>query len=171
MSVGPTFPSTLEQPLLMNYLFLLTGLVSLGVLGLLHKSADFLRCRPVVVNLFLFALPAILSAGLLVFKGTTRPISFPSVVVVAGLLCGAVGSIAILALQNALHYGQISTSWLIINLSTAIPTVLSIVIYKEQVGTRQKLSLVLVVLSLILLWWDRRSTDTAVQRTEKAEVL
>jgi drug/metabolite transporter (DMT)-like permease len=156
----------------MNYLFLITGLVSLGALGLLHKYADFLQCRPAAVNLFLFAWPAIISAALLVLEATiSRQVSFPPVVLGVGLICGAVGSIAILALQNALHYGQISTSWLIINLSTAIPTALSIVIYKEQVGTRQKLSLVLVALSLALLWWDRRSTDAAVQHEEKAEVV
>ncbi len=156
----------------MNYLSLITGLVSLGALGILHKYADFLQCRPVVVNLFLFAWPALLSAAFLVLEATiSHPVSFPPVVVMAGLICGAVGSIAILALQNALHYGQISTSWLIINLSTAIPTALSIVIYKEHVGTRQKLSLVLVALSLLLLWWDRRSTDATVPHEAKVEVL
>jgi drug/metabolite transporter (DMT)-like permease len=152
----------------MNYLFLILGLISLGSLGILHKCADFVRCRPSAVNLFLFTWAALLSGAYLgVTAGVGRAISVPTTVIAVGGICGAVSSVAILTLQRALQYGLISTSWLIINLSTAIPTALSVVIYKEQLGTRQGLSLLLVVLALLLLWWDRRIAEVAA--SEKKE--
>lgn len=152
----------------MNYLFLILGLVSLGSLGILHKCADFIRCRPSAVNLFLFSWAALLSgAYLMVSAGLIRAVTVPTTVVIVGGICGAVSSVAILALQQALRYGQISTSWLIINLSTAIPTALSVMIYKEQLGIRQALSLLLVVVALLLLWWDRRIAEVAA--SEKKE--
>ena len=55
-----------------------------------------------------------------------------------------------------MRYGRISTSWLLINLSAAIPTVLSIVVYKEALSLRRALVLLMIVGSLLLLWWDRR---------------
>jgi drug/metabolite transporter (DMT)-like permease len=58
-----------------------------------------------------------------------------------------------------LRHGSIATSWLLINLSAGVPTVLSIVFYREAVGWKKALVLVLVVVSLLLLWWDRRVRD------------
>jgi drug/metabolite transporter (DMT)-like permease len=154
----------------MNYFFLILGLVSLGGLGILHKCADFIKCRPSAVNLFLFTWAAFLSAAYLaVSAGLGRTVSVPIAVVIVGAICGAIGSVAILALQQALRYGLISTSWLIINLSTAIPTALSIVIYKERLGIRQSLSLLLVGVALLLLWWDRRNAEVAARKKGQSE--
>ena len=83
-------------------------------------------------------------------------------------VCGGFGSVAILTLQQALRHGKISTSWLVINLSTAIPTVLSIVIYREQVGLRRSLSFLLVVVSLLLLWWDRKKSEMVNHRRDRS---
>ena len=43
-----------------------------------------------------------------------------------------------------------------INLSAAIPTVLSVVVYHEPMKPRKIGVLLLVVASLMLLWWDRK---------------
>lgn len=154
----------------MNYLFLILGLVSLGGLGILHKCADFIGCRPSAVNLFLFTWAALLSAAYLFSSaGLGQLATMPVSVIIVGAICGAISSIAILALQQALQYGTISTSWLIINLSTAIPTALSIVIYKEHLGVRQSLSLVLAIVALLLLWWDRRNAEVAATGKNKSE--
>jgi drug/metabolite transporter (DMT)-like permease len=64
-------------------------------------------------------------------------------------------SVAILAFQKGIRFGKISTSWLIINLSTAVPTILSIVCYGEHVGFRRALALGAIVLSLFFLWKDK----------------
>ena len=58
--------------------------------------------------------------------------------------------------QRGLRYGRIATSWLLINLSAGVPTVLSVVVYHESLSLRKTLVLLLIVLSLALLWWDRK---------------
>jgi len=146
----------------MAYFFLILGLVSLGGLGVLHKTADYHECRPSGVNLFLFLWAGLISSVILLLKiGPGQAFLVPLRVMVVAGACGGLSSIAILTLQRALRHGTISTSWLVINLSTAIPTVLSIVIYKEEVGLRRGLSFLLVVIALLLLWWDRRKTEMA----------
>jgi drug/metabolite transporter (DMT)-like permease len=152
------------------YLFVLLGLVSLGGLGILHKTADHHQCRPAAVNIFLFVWAGLASAGILLANvGPAQVLSVPWRVMAVAGICGGLGSVAILTLQHALRFGQISTSWLIINLSTAIPTVLSIVIYKEEVGLRRGLSFLLVLIALFLLWRDRRTIELAQRETEPAD--
>ena len=145
----------------MAYFYLLLGLISLGGLGVLHKVADHQACRPAAVNMFLFLWAGLVSVGILLAKvGPERSFSVPWRIIAVAAVCGGFSSVAILTLQQALRHGKISTSWLVINLSTAIPTVLSIVIYREEVGLRRSFSFLLVVASLLLLWWDRKKGET-----------
>jgi multidrug transporter EmrE-like cation transporter len=58
-------------------------------------------------------------------------------------------------LQTSLRYGNISTSWLAINLSAGIPTLGSILLYHEQLNLRKACSLSLIVVALVLLWKDK----------------
>jgi drug/metabolite transporter (DMT)-like permease len=151
------------------YFFMVLGLLSLGGLGVLHKTADYHGCRPSAVNMFLFSWAGLISAAILLAKFWPKgSLSFPWRVMVVSGICGGLGSIAILTLQLALRHGNISTSWLVINLSTAIPTVLSIVIYREEVGLRRGLSFLFVLTALLLLWWDRRKTEMLNQSLQKA---
>ena len=69
---------------------------------------------------------------------------------------GIFAALALWIFQKGLRFGRIATSWLLINLSSALPTVLSVVIYHEPLGLRKALVLALVVASLLLLWWDRK---------------
>ena len=69
---------------------------------------------------------------------------------------GACAAAALWLFQRGLRYGRIATSWLLINLSAAIPTVLSVVVYHEPMSSRKMSILLLVVISLVLLWWDRK---------------
>jgi drug/metabolite transporter (DMT)-like permease len=71
--------------------------------------------------------------------------------------------VAILTFQIGVRFGNISTSWLIINLSTAVPTLLSIVIYREEVGLRRGIALVAIVLSLFFLWKDQQLESKGVE--------
>ncbi len=74
------------------------------------------------------------------------------------VFCGACAGIAILTFQVGIRYGRISTSWLVINLSTIVPAILSLVIYREwQAGIKwqQIAGLMLVLCSVILLWRDK----------------
>ena len=69
---------------------------------------------------------------------------------------GAGAALALWLFQRGLRYGRIATSWLLINLSAGVPTVLSVVIYHEPLSTRRISVLLLIVVSLALLWWDRK---------------
>ena len=86
---------------------------------------------------------------------------FPYRVVFLAVPFGIAAAVALWLFQKGLRLGHIVTSWLLINLSTAIPTILSIVIYHEPLSSRKVLTLALIVASLLLLWWDRRSSSQA----------
>jgi drug/metabolite transporter (DMT)-like permease len=144
----------------MGYLHLLLAVASLGMLGVLHKVADHRRCRPQAINLLLFLWVSIL-LGLTaaIRSGPAVMLAVPGRVLLIGTVCGMCAGLAILNFQHAVRFGKISTSWLLINLSMAVPTVLSILIYREQVTPKRALSMTLTVVALALLWIDRRQED------------
>jgi hypothetical protein len=165
-------------------IFLILALLSLSGLGICHKVADFRGCRASAVSVTMFgAAAAVLWTYTLVKVfgmgvGLFPPFTGSAVLVAA--LCGACAGIAILTFQVGVRYGRISTSWLVINLSTIVPTLLSLIIYKEwnvgwkhiaEVGSsagwrqiinavwavwgRQIVGLTLVFASVVFLWWDK----------------
>lgn len=141
-----------------GYLMLAVG--ALGLLGVLHKIADFRHCRAEAINLFLFlGAAAAMWAVSLLSLGAVPIVALPPVAVGVGIVCGLLASTAILNFQHGVRYGKISTSWLIVNLSTALPSVLSIVIYRERLGARRAAGLALAVVALLLLWLERRREE------------
>jgi drug/metabolite transporter (DMT)-like permease len=144
-----------------RYLYLLMSLGSLGCLGILHKVADHRRCRPSAINLMLFLVAGMLSAIFCVYQLGPAAIAAPKTALIGGIVCGVFASLAVLLFQHGIRFGKISTSWLIIQLSSAVPTVLSILLYHEAVGIRKACSLMLAVASLMLLWIDRRREERA----------
>jgi len=142
------------------YFYLLLAASSLGILGIMHKVADQHRCRPEAVNLFLF-LGATLAMSVISVRrfGAGAALNVPAIAWITAAGCGFLASFAILNFQRGIRYGKISTSWLVINLSTILPTLLSIVIYHESVSARRALGLLLSVAALSLLWMERRSEE------------
>jgi drug/metabolite transporter (DMT)-like permease len=141
--------------------YALLALVSYSVLGVLHKLADVKGTRPAAINvlLYLSSLVILLMAGLLIGNpALTGPVS-PKLL---ALPFGVSSAVAILALQTALRFGNISTSWLAINLSSGLPTVASIVLYHEPINSRKSISLILITAAMILLWKDK---DIEVRKT------
>ncbi len=139
----------------MPHLYLLLAVVSFGTLGVLHKVSDHRRCRPAGVNLILFLGAAVSMLAVSVWRTGTRVMEVPAIAWATAIVCGFLASLAILAFQHGVRFGKISTSWLVINLSTALPTVLSIVIYQESVSLRRGLGLFLSVAALVMLWLER----------------
>jgi EamA domain-containing membrane protein RarD len=146
-----------------GYSFLALAVLCFCGLGLLHKVADFQKCRPSAINAYLFFWACLFTAVYTLSLGSS--LKAPAAVTGVAVFCGLCASVAILAFQMGIRFGNISTSWLIINLSTGVPTMLSIVIYREAVGLRRGIALVAIVLSLIFLWRDRQ-----LQTCEKARV-
>jgi drug/metabolite transporter (DMT)-like permease len=145
-----------------GYGYMIAALLCFAGMGVTHKMGDRLKCNPLNI-----ALVTMVSACVLTLIRATvgAPGWFVNIPYRAALLAvpfGVSAAVALWLFQKGLRHGHIVTSWLLINLSTAIPTVLSIALYHEPLSMRKTLTLVLIVASLLLLWWDRKSS----QRTE-----
>jgi uncharacterized membrane protein len=148
------------------YLFLLLALCSFGLLGVLHKVADHRGCRPEAANLFLFLGASVLMALFALFRGEFTSISAaPPRAWLMAAGCGLLTSLAILNFQKGIRFGKISTSWLVINLSTVLPTILSILIYTEVVSLRRGAGLGLALVAIALLWLERKQEE-AMETTQ-----
>lgn len=150
-----------------GHLYLYCGLLSLGFIGVFHKLGDRLKCRPSAVNLSLFFWAALIMSGVVATGGLSmRLFTMPVSLYGIAAICGFLASIAILSFQAGLKYGKISTSWVIVNLSLAVPTILSIVIYRERVSAVRLAAMVLIIPALLLIWKDKQIDEEREKRAE-----
>ena len=91
----------------------------------------------------------------------------PGIVNVIVLPFGVASAIGGIVFMAGIYYGKISTSWLIINLSAAIPAIGSILFYSEPVNPRKIAVLLLAVVSMLLLWKDKQGDERLHQAKEK----
>jgi drug/metabolite transporter (DMT)-like permease len=147
----------------MGYVFMFLGLTSFSLLGISAKIADRKRCRPSALYTLLFVWAAAFACLAWLGAGPVG-MGIPLKVVWLAIPFGFAGALAGIAFQTGIRYGKISTSWLIINLSAAIPTLGSIFLYREPVRPVKVVALGLIAASILLLWKDkledeRRTTD------------
>jgi EamA domain-containing membrane protein RarD len=138
--------------------FAFGAMTAFAILGLLHKQADRSHCRPRQINLLLFGWSAVFAAFSLLVRGHSLAAVPPKVWAIA-IPSGISAATAILLFQIGVRYGKISASWLIVNLSSGIPILISILVYREKVGMKQAIALVAMFLSLVLLWLERRRAE------------
>ena len=139
-------------------LYMVLGLLSFSMLGILHKVADVKGSRPSAINALL-ASSSLFLVFLFVLVGTpTGPVA-PERVALIALPFGVAASVAILAFQAGVKHGNIATSWLAINLSAGIPTIASILVYDEPVGLGKGIALALIPVSMFLLWMDKKRQE------------
>lgn len=136
----------------MGYLLVLLSLFSYGALGICHKLAERKHCRPKLLAMMVM-LSAFLGMNLFVLSGKRGYAMPPSAFYVA-IICGSIALGALWAFQEGIKRGKIATSWLVINLSSIIPTVASIVIYHEPVSLKKIAIVALIFASIILVWKD-----------------
>lgn len=136
----------------MGYFLVFWSLFSYGMLGICHKLAERKRCRPQPLAAVLM-LGGFLGMNVFVILGAGY--SIPPKALYTALICGSIALCALWAFQEGIKHGKIATSWLIINLSAAIPTVASIVIYQEAVNLKKLGILGLIVVAIVLVWLDR----------------
>ncbi len=139
-----------------GYWFMLVALFSFAAMGIVHKIGDRYACNPLHIALFTMATASVMSLLNVVIAERTSLASWKTAVPLIALPFGACAASALWLFQRGLRYGRIATSWLLINLSAAIPTVLSVVVYHERLSLRKVSVLLLIVASLVLLWWDRK---------------
>lgn len=82
-------------------------------------------------------LSAFIGMNVLVLFSSGAVYSMPAPALYVALTCGTLALCALWAFQEGLKKGKISTSWLVINLSSAIPTLGSILIYHEPVNLKK----------------------------------
>jgi len=136
----------------LGYFLVFWSLFSYGVLGICHKLAERKQCRPQPLSAVLM-LGGFLGMNVFVLLGAGY--SIPPRALYTALICGTIALCALWAFQEGIKHGKIATSWLIINLSAAIPTVASIVIYHEAVNLKKLGILGLIVVAIVLVWLDR----------------
>lgn len=136
--------------------FVLLSLLSFAGMGVLHKLGDRLECNSLYISLFTMGSSCLITTTMTMLRGGADLASTPTQVMLVALPFGISAAVALWIFQKGLRFGRIATSWLLINLSSAVPTILSVLIYHEPLSIRKMLVLVLVVASLLLLWWDRR---------------
>jgi drug/metabolite transporter (DMT)-like permease len=157
-----------------GYWYVVFGLVSFACMGIVHKMGDRWSASPLHISIIAMitasGLSFVVALGSAGHAATHIPLRIPLIALPFGACAGA----GLWSFQSGLRYGRIATSWLLINLSAAVPTVLSICIYHETLSRRKVAILALIVTSLFLLWWDRkqdraRSTAAAAVLVEPAE--
>jgi len=139
-----------------GYWFLVISLFSFAGMGIVHKVGDRKGCNALNIALFTMATSCLLSLIYASVFQRASLLSWNHAVPLIALPFGACAAWALWLFQRGLRYGRIATSWLLINLSSATPTVLSVVIYHEPLSRRRVMVLVLILASLVLLWWDRK---------------
>ena len=138
-----------------GYVFLFGALVGFGLLGIFHKVADHPNCRPRMVTMLLLLCGAVLT-GLYTAFFDAKGLHLPPKVLAIGAAGGMLASLALFAFQASLRFGKISTSWLVINLCVSVPVILSIVVYRERVTAGKAVGMLLVLIAILLLWWDKK---------------
>lgn len=143
---------------------MIAALVCYGMLGVFAKVADDRGCRPRSLYMLLFFWACLLVCGFVIFSEHGHFV-VPLKVYWIALPFGMLAALAGLAFQTGIHFGKISTSWLIINLSAIVPAALSIVIYHERLTLRIVVVLLLTGLSIYLLWQDKKVEQRLKKQT------
>jgi drug/metabolite transporter (DMT)-like permease len=78
--------------------------------------------------------------------------------------CGVIALCAFWAFQEGIKKGKIATSWLIINLSSAIPTIGSILIYHEPINLKKIAIVALIFMAIVLVWKDGLEDQHRLER-------
>jgi drug/metabolite transporter (DMT)-like permease len=153
-----------------GYLYTVMALGSFGLLGILNKVAEVKKCRPSAVSASLCLWSAAMVFAYLRFSRHSGP-GAPRNVIVVATVFGITGAIASISFLAGLKYGKISTSWLIINLSSAGPAVASILLYGESVTLRKGTGLAVAAAALFLLYKDKvaEESDRVNRSTGKSE--
>jgi drug/metabolite transporter (DMT)-like permease len=138
------------------WLFAVLGLLSFAAMGIIHKIGDRLEAQPLPIVFYALITAGLLSGLRVLWSHAASTGFLPPRILLIALPFGGSAGLALWFFQKGLRYGSIATSWLMINLSAGVPTVLSVLFYREAIGWKKTLVLGLVVISLLLLWWDRR---------------
>jgi drug/metabolite transporter (DMT)-like permease len=150
-----------------GFLYMILSLTCFGAIGLLVKFANLRRCRPGAVYSWAYAWCVAFSAAFVMWLRGGQfhvPAAVYAIAVPFGIM-NAIGGIVFMA---GVRFGKISTSWLIINLSAAIPAVGSVVLYHEPVNAKKLAVLALAAVAVLLLWKDKQEDEKRRPQQDRA---
>ena len=146
-----------------GYLYMVLSLLCFGLIGIIAKFADAQECRPSAIYTLAYAWSVLFgTVFVILFRGADFHV--PPVVYAIALPFGVASAVGGIVFMAGIRYGKISTSWLVINLSAAVPAIASILIYHERISSRKIAMVTLAIVSVILLWKDKQA-DEARQST------
>ena len=150
----------------LGYLYILLSLTSFGLIGIVAKFADSKQCRPSAVYASAYGWALAFSA---LFIVAVRGADFhaPPTVYWIALPFGVMSALGGIVFMAGIRYGKLSTSWLIINLSAAIPAIGSLVFYHEPVSPRKVAVLLLAAVSIFLLWKDKQAEEAKLEEASR----
>jgi drug/metabolite transporter (DMT)-like permease len=133
-------------------------MASLGGLGILSKLAERRGCSPLATTTVVFGAATAMTAF---YVGAIKRSGFvpPGRVVAIALIFGVFTVLASWAFLYGIRFGKITTSWVVISLSAAVPTIASTLIYHEPMSLRKIGALLLAAVAILRLWKDMQ-TDT-----------
>lgn len=143
----------------MGLLLCFLGMIAFGLLGTFSKAAERKACRADALTVAVFAC-ATLAMAIRTMAGGAG-FALPARAALAALGCGVCGAVAYYAFQSSMRLGQLSSAWLMMNLSAAAPALASVALYGERLSALKVVALALVAAAVLLLFSGHRSEDTA----------
>ena len=131
------------------------GTLSFGLLGCASKGAERKNCQTsaLVIMIYVWATLVMLIRS----AGVPSPLSLPLKAVAVAVACGICSALAYYAFQFSIAFGKVSVGWLIMNISSAIPAIVSLFVYGEKLTRLKALALGLVLVSLYFIFLGRQA--------------
>jgi drug/metabolite transporter (DMT)-like permease len=148
----------------LGYLYMILSLTCFGLIGIFIKFAETRGCKPRALSTLAYGWALLFALLLIVYRGAQ--FGAPRVVYLIAFPFGVASVIGVIVFMVGVRFGKISTSWLVISLSAAVPAIGSVVLYHEPVKGKKVAVLVLAIVSVLLLWKDKQ--DDEAKRTATA---
>jgi drug/metabolite transporter (DMT)-like permease len=101
--------------------------------------------------------------------GLPAPLSLPLKAAVVAAACGMCAAVAYYAFLLSIGFGKVSVAWLMMNISSAIPAVVSVFVYHEKLTLLKIFALGLVLVALYFIFLGRRAETQSEQASLPAE--
>lgn len=136
-------------------LFCLLGTLSFGLLGCASKAAERRNCQAEAFIVMVYVWATIVMV--IRTAGVPSPLSLPLKAVAVAIGCGACAAIAYYAFQLSISFGKVAVGWLMMNVSAAIPAIVSIFVYGEKLTRLKIFAFGLALVSLFFIFRGRRA--------------
>jgi drug/metabolite transporter (DMT)-like permease len=130
------------------------GALSFGLCACVSKIADRQSCKAsgLIASLFGWAAIFMLIRTLLLGTGFGLPAKATGLAIVLGVSA----AVAIFSFQVSISLGKVTVAWLVMNLSSGVPALVSIWIYREALTPLKCLAFVVALAALVCLFQGKR---------------